>query len=86
MRCGLVGECAHHMHQRVALTQVTEELAAHPLLGDALVDTAHVEVLHVGGHSALRLEELRQRVEAFVGDLDGREVRFVVAAEGAGFG
>ena len=49
-----VVEGAGDEHERVGLTQMTEQRAAHPFLGDAFGDAGHVEILNVSRDPLLR--------------------------------
>ena len=76
-----VGECTRDLADRVGLADVGEELVAQAFtLGGAAHDTGDVHEGHGGGQDALGAEDLRELVQARVGQghdadvgLDGRE-------------
>jgi hypothetical protein len=80
VRVAGVLEGADDVDEGVGLGQVAEELAAHALLGHALGDAGHVEVLDIGGDGPLGLEHVGQDVEPGIRDLDGGQVRLVGGA------
>ena len=74
----VVVEAAHHVDDRVGLADVREELVAEPLaLRRALHEPGDVDELDGGRHRALRLDDLRQRVESRVGHVDAAHVRLL---------
>ena len=70
-------EGAHDVDERVGLREVAEQCAADPLLAHALRQPRDIDVLHIRGDDALRLEHRRQAVQPLIRHLDGREVRFI---------
>ena len=70
-------EAADHVHDRVHLADVGEELVAEALaLARALDQAGDVEELDRRGHGALGLHDPGERVEPRVGDLHDAGVRF----------
>ena len=69
MNDGLVFKAAHDLDHRVGFADGVEELIAHAF---ALRRTAHqpgdVDKLHAGRNYYFRLDQLRQRREAFIGN------------------
>ena len=70
---GLVGEGADDVDEGVAAGELCEELRGRALaVAEGLA--GEVDVADVGEGELLRVEELRELVEAFVGDLDDADV------------
>ena len=71
-----VGEPAHHLRDRVRLADVREELVAEPLpLAGALDDAGDVDERDRRGHDLLGVEDLGERLQARVGQVDDADVR-----------
>ena len=77
MRHVWIVERASDEHERIGLTQVTEQRPAHPFLGDAFGDASHVEILDISRDPLLRAEHFGQPIETSVRDFDRGEVGFV---------
>ncbi len=83
-------ETANDVNDGVGFADVLEELVAEALsLGGALDQPCYVNELNHGGHRALRLNNFREGIQPWVGDLDHADVRLDGAervVRGFGFG
>ena len=88
----VIGEAAHHVQHGVGFADVGEELVAQPFpLGGAGDQPGDIDELGDRRHDALRLDDLRQLVEALVGHFDDADRRIdgaerVVLSGDAGLG
>ncbi len=79
---GVVPESTDYMYDGVAIPEAVENLSLLLVAGDAPGEAGDIEALHIGVSGLLRLEDLRQAVDALVRHLDGAHM--AIGADGVG--
>ena len=73
----VVFEAAHHVDDRIGFADVRQKLVAQAFaLGRAGDQAGDIDELDHGRHDALRLDDVRQRLQARIGHFDDADVRF----------